>query len=136
MSKRWVAVAFILLIAALGAWAFWLEPTSLKVAEHRLEIPRWPRALDGLRIAVLVDLHVGSPFNGVAKLQKIVAVTNNAKPDLILIPGDLMIQKVFGGTQVAPEEIAEHLASLKAPLGVWATLGNHDWWFDAKRVRL
>jgi predicted MPP superfamily phosphohydrolase len=135
MSKRWIAVAFLLVIAALGAWAFWLEPASLKVQEHTLNIPRWPRSLDGLRIAVLADLHTGSPFNGVAKLQEIVAATNNAKPDLILIPGDLMIQKVFGGTQVAPEEIAARLASLKAPLGVWATLGNHDWWFDATRVR-
>ncbi|MGH8772869.1 MAG: metallophosphoesterase, partial [Burkholderiales bacterium] len=103
---------------------------------HTLNIPRWPRALDGLRIAVLADLHVGSPFNGVAKLQKIVAATNNAKPDLILIPGDLMIQNVFGGTQVPPEEIAAILGSLKARVGVFATLGNHDWWFDAKRVRL
>ncbi|MGH8718623.1 MAG: hypothetical protein ACREV0_06725, partial [Burkholderiales bacterium] len=72
MSKRWIAVAFLLVIAALGAWAFGLEPASLKVQEHTLNIPRWPRALDGLRIAVLADLHVGSPFNGVAKLQKIV----------------------------------------------------------------
>lgn len=130
-----VALALLLFFVGLGAWAFWLEPASLEVKEHTLEIPRWPRALDGLRIAVLADLHVGSPFNGVAKLKKIVASTNEAKPDLIVIPGDLMIQGVFGGTQVPPEEIASHLALLKAPLGTFATLGNHDWQFDEKRVR-
>ncbi len=134
MTKQRIALALLLHFVGLGAWAFWLEPASLEVKEHTLEIPRWPRALDGLRIAVLADLHVGSPFNGVAKLEKIVAATNEAKPDLIVIPGDVMIQEVFGGEQVPPEEIASHLALLKAPLGVFATLGNHDWWFDAKRV--
>lgn len=122
-------------LATLAAWTFWFEPASLKVREHSLEISRWPRSLDGLRVAVLADLHVGSPFNGVNKLQKIVAATNAAKPDLIVIPGDFVIQKVLGGTQVSPEEIVPHLARLAAPLGVYAVLGNHDWWYDAARVR-
>ena len=38
-----------------------------------LALPRWPRELDGLRVAVLADLHVGSPWNGVDNLARIVA---------------------------------------------------------------
>jgi uncharacterized protein len=83
---------------------------------------------------VLADLHVGSPFNGLGKLQKIVDATNGLTPDLILIPGDLVIHGVPGGTFVAPEDTAAVLTRLSAPLGVWATLGNHDWWFDAQRT--
>ena len=39
-----------------------------------------------------------------------------------------------GGTFVEPEPIAEELKRLRAPLGVYAVLGNHDWWFDGERV--
>jgi predicted MPP superfamily phosphohydrolase len=78
---------------------------------------------------------VGSPFNGPEKLRRIVALTNQARPDLILLAGDFVIQGVVGGRFVAPEEVAAILAELRAPTGVYAVLGNHDWWFDAERVR-
>jgi predicted MPP superfamily phosphohydrolase len=58
-----------------------------------------------------------------------------AKPDLILLAGDYVVQAVLGGHFVAPEETAKILVRLAAPMGVYAVLGNHDWWFDAKRVR-
>src|SRR4029077_15537266 len=113
-------------------WAFWLEPASLTVAEHRLDIP-WPGGRP-LRIAVLPHLHVGSPFNGLGKLRAIVARTNAAEPDLICILGDLVIHGVIGGRFVPPEAIAKELAGLRAPAGVIAVLGNHDGWLGHDRV--
>ena len=88
----------------------------------------------GLAVAVVADLHVGSPYNGIAKLHEIVELTNNLNPDLIVVPGDLVIHGVRGGRFVTPEDTATVLARLKAPLGVWACLGNHDWWLGAPRV--
>ena len=49
--------------------------------------------------------------------------------------GDFVIQDVVGGEFVEPETIAAHLKDLRAPLGVYAVLGNHDWWLDGERVR-
>lgn len=114
-------------------WAFWLEPASLTVAEHFLSV-NWT-GQRSLRLAVLTDLHVGSPFNGTAKLRKVVDRTNAARPALICILGDLVIQGVLGGRFVPPEEIAAELGRLRAPDGVVAVLGNHDGWFDHRRVR-
>ena len=85
-------------------------------------------------MAVLADLHVGSPFNGISKLHRIVELTNRLTPDLIVIPGDLVIHRVLGGSFVTPDDTAAVLARLSAPQGVWASLGNHDWWFDARRT--
>src|SRR4030095_2429726 len=51
-GRRW-AVPVALLVAALGAWGFWLEPRSLRVREYALELPGWPRGLARLRVAVL-----------------------------------------------------------------------------------
>ena len=67
--------AAVIVAVALALWAFWLEPASLRVATYRLSLPRWPAACSGLSIAVISDLHVGSPFNGVEKLERIVAET-------------------------------------------------------------
>ena len=122
-------------VGALALRALWLEPASLRVATYRLNIPRWPPACDGLRVAVLADLHVGSPWNGRDRLAEIAADTNAARPDLVLLAGDYVIQGVRGGRFVPPHAIAETLRTIAAPLGVWAVLGNHDWWLDGPRVR-
>ncbi len=84
---------------------------------------------------MLADLHVGSPFNGPDKLERAIALTEKAEPDLVLLAGDYVIHGVRGGTFTSPEQIANRLRGLSAPLGVWAVLGNHDWWLDGPRVR-
>ena len=78
---------------------------------------------------------MGSPWNGLDNLDRVIARTNAAGPDLILLTGDYVITTVLGGTFVPPEAIANALRALRAPLGVYAVLGNHDCWLDAPRVR-
>lgn len=113
-------------VVTFGVWAFWLEPASLHNANYEISPPAWPAACDGIRVAVLADLHVGSPFNGIDKLERIVDLTLAAKPDLILLLGDYVIDGVVGGKFVQPEIVVRGLGRLAAPLGVFAVLGNHD----------
>ena len=117
------------------AWGFWLEPQRLVVSRTELALPAWPAKLSGLRVALLSDLHVGSPFWDLDALSRLVERTNAEKPDLVLLAGDYQINDVPGGEFVTAEPIAERLAGLKAPLGVFAVLGNHDWWNDGERTR-
>ncbi|MGB2714791.1 MAG: metallophosphoesterase [Vicinamibacterales bacterium] len=127
-----LAAAIACAAVALAGWAFWFEPASLVVSEQRIAHP----PLSGsLRIAILTDLHVGSPFNGIGKLRDVVNRTNAARADIICILGDLVIQGVIGGRFVPPEEIAAELKQLRATAGVLAVLGNHDGWFDHDRVQ-
>jgi predicted MPP superfamily phosphohydrolase len=132
--KHWKRLSLVLsALAVAGAgWAFWLEPASLSV---RISCVPFVTPLRGpLTVALLTDLHVGSPYNGVARLEEIVRRTNAASPDLVMILGDLVIQHVVGGSFVPPEEIASRLAGLKPRFGTFAVLGNHDAWLDAARV--
>lgn len=122
------------LAVMLAGEAFWREPASLRTTRYDLAVNQWPAACDDLRLAVLADLHVGSPHNDLERLRQVVRATNTAKPQLILLAGDYVIQGVIGGEFVAPEAAASVLAQLRAPLGVYAVLGNHDWWLDARRV--
>lgn len=138
LGKVFAALAAVLF--ALGVWAFWLEPASITVRRVHLEVTSWHAEHRGLKVAVLADLHVGSPHMGLGKLRRVVEHTNDERPDLVLLLGDFVIGGrghsggVLGGTFVEPEPVAAELGALRAPLGVFAVLGNHDWWFDGERV--
>jgi hypothetical protein len=120
-------------LLGLTGWSFGVDPGWLQQRQLTLAAAEWAGA--PLTIAVAADLHVGAPHAGLPMLKKVVDQLNASRPDLILLPGDFVIQNVLGGEPVAPAAIAAELARLKAPLGVFATLGNHDWWHDGEQVR-
>src|SRR5215475_3002693 len=76
--------AIILLLALLAFWGFLIEPNRLIVREQTIEIDNWPRELDGLKVAVISDIHAGGSFINDKKLQAIVDRTNGLHPELIL----------------------------------------------------
>jgi predicted MPP superfamily phosphohydrolase len=127
------SLALVALLLGLLAWSIGFEPGWLQQRQLRLAAPGW--AGPPLTIAVAADFHVGAPHAGLPMLRQVVKEINAAHPDIILLPGDFVIHGVLGGQPVAPETIAGELARLKAPLGVFAVLGNHDWWLDGERVR-
>lgn len=75
-----------------------------------------------LRIGMAADTHLGALF-GAKQIDKLVAVMNREQVDMILLPGDLMDDNVDA---YRAENMRPHLEKLRAPLGVYATLGNHD----------
>lgn len=97
-------------------------------------INRYQRPLRGLRqplkVAHLSDLHVGFWIRR-ASLERWVAAAVNERPDLIVITGDMTDSA--RRDQVLPHLKA--LAGLKAPLGVWAVWGNHDYRFNNYQTR-
>jgi uncharacterized protein len=129
-----ISAALLLGIIFVAIWTFFIEPNRLVVTEETIQIENWPAGADRLKIAVLSDLHVGSPYIDVAKLQLIAAKVGQAQPDMVVLLGDF-IADGRGSITVEPEIIADNLKSLRAPLGVFAVLGNHDWWYDGERVR-
>lgn len=132
----WSGWALVLLLgigAGLLLWGFWWEPGRLVTTRAHLALPGWPAGLEA-RVALVADLHVGSPRNGVDNLARVVDRVNDLEPDLILLAGDFTIDNVVGGRFVSPETIAGELVRLDAPHGVFAVLGNHDRWLSADRV--
>ncbi|MGQ0552845.1 MAG: metallophosphoesterase [Planctomycetota bacterium] len=130
-----LAVALAVALSFLGGWAFLWEPGQLEVREVELALPGWPAGHAPLRVALLADLHTGSPWQGLDMLAEIVTTTNDLQPDLVLLAGDFVIHGVIGGEFVPPEESALLLGELRAPLGVFAVLGNHDHWLGLERMQ-
>jgi hypothetical protein len=99
--------------------------------EHVIEdveifLPKLPRELDGFTIVQLSDLHVGMTI-GREFVERVVARANALKPDLIALTGDLIDGKVADlRDDVAP------LGDLRAPHGVFAVTGNHEYYAGAQ----
>ena len=98
----------------------------------RLAFDNLPAAFKGLKIIQLSDIHTGS-LNNPAAVNKGIDMVLGEKPDLILFTGDLVNNLAAELT----EEYQAIFSRLKAPMGVYSTLGNHDygdyqWWETAE----
>ena len=118
--------AGLILVTALGLAldAFWLEPSSIRLSRYDVTVDA--PYLKGMTIAVISDLHAGSAYIDEAKIDRIVAMTNQAHPDIILLTGDYVTEDGPFSRHMAVETILTHLTRLHAPMGVYAVLGNHD----------
>jgi predicted MPP superfamily phosphohydrolase len=120
--------------AGLVAWGAWIEPRRTVVRRRALRLPHWPRELDGLRLALVSDLHAGAPHIGLRRIAHLTALVQQQHADLVCLLGDFVDPEVTFARPLAPELVARPLGALHAPLGVIAVLGNHDWRTDGPRV--
>ena len=113
---------------ALGSYAFAIEPGfMLDVTPYDISPPNWPAGLR-LRITVIADIHACEPFMSAARVRSICELANATNPDLIVVLGDFNGGHNLVTGPVMPDDWGEAISILKAPLGTYAILGNHDWW--------
>jgi predicted MPP superfamily phosphohydrolase len=118
------------LSASTTAYGFGIEPTlRLRIARYHLLPPKWPADFQ-LKIAVIADLHACDPWMSLEHIEAIVERTNTLDADLIVMLGDYVAGHRHVTRFIPASEWASVLAGLRAPLGVHAILGNHDWWDD------
>jgi uncharacterized protein len=120
--------------AATAGYAAAIEPHSLVVTPYALTPPGWP-ARRKLTITVIADLHAGGPDMRLPQVQRIVDTANALKSDVVVMLGDYIARYDFAIERIPDVAWAAELGRLQAPLGVWAILGNHDWWYDLAGVR-
>ena len=111
------------------AYGFGEPELRLGVTRYAIQPPQWPADFQ-LRIAVIADLHACDPWMSLDRIQSIVERTNALGADIIVMLGDYVAGHRHVTRFIPADEWAPVLAGLKAPLGVHAILGNHDWWED------
>lgn len=115
---------------SLSAYAVGLEPMLLThVKRYSLTPPNWPAGLR-LRVVALADIHACRPWMTPERIRSLAERANSLQPDLIVLLGDYAAGTRLVSDWVGSSEWALALSGLKAPLGVWSILGNHDWWED------
>ncbi|HJZ54334.1 MAG TPA: metallophosphoesterase [Gemmataceae bacterium] len=105
------------------------EASWLQIERPELPLPRLPLGFDGLRVAFLSDLHHG-PYTPLDYVASVVRTTLTLQPDLILLGGGYSYKDA---KYIGP--CFEVLAGLKAPLGVFGVLGNHDYWHGLAQTK-
>jgi predicted MPP superfamily phosphohydrolase len=121
----------------LFVYAYIIEPRLLVIHEETLKIPNWSVNLNGFKVVAISDIHGGSNHVTEEKLQNLVERANAQNPDIIVLLGDYVSQ-TRGQKSVLKmpiETIAENLKGFQAKYGVYAVIGNHDWWYDDKKVQ-
>ena len=119
----------------LAGYAFGIEPMwRLRVQRYAFTPPRWPKGLR-LTATLIADIHAGEPQMSAARIREIVATANGLAPDLHLLLGDYAAGHKWVTRPVHSDEWSAALGGLRAPLGVHAILGNHDWWDDHSAQR-
>lgn len=114
--------------AAAAAARIALEPWWLTRRDVTVHLEALPRELDGLRIAQLSDFHRGT-WVPAGLLRRGVEACQALNADLIALTGDFVsVHRLYAGSLI------ELLQGLRAPLGVYAVLGNHDIWVHARKT--
>jgi predicted MPP superfamily phosphohydrolase len=127
--RLWLAVVAVLLAAAGLGTAMLLEARSLRTHQFTVSDADLPTALDGLRVAFVSDIHHG-PWVSRERVIRVVDKVNALHPDLVVLGGDYTHRDA-----AAIEPAFLELRRLRAPLGVYGALGNHDHWLDAAATR-
>ena len=120
-----------LVVAAISVvvWSTLVEPNLLLVRRDHVAVADWRGP--PLKVALVADLHVGCPSVDIERVATLAARLAIEEPDLVLLLGDYQVNAIPFGEHVPVGGWAASMAAVPAPLGVWAVLGNHDWWNDA-----
>jgi hypothetical protein len=120
--KQWIAVGLIGFVALL-LLAGHINALSPKTRTLDLSIPRKNAKVETLNIVVASDIHLGT-LVGRKRFDKIVDQINSLKPDIILLPGDIVDEDLG---PVIRQNLGEHLRGLTSTFGVFAITGNHEY---------
>ncbi|MEX2608503.1 MAG: metallophosphoesterase [Gemmatimonadota bacterium] len=120
MNPRSALGAAAATLAVVGVYATLVEPRWLRVERRTLHVRSLPPALEGLRIGLLTDLHAG-PTTPQGVIRRAVDALLEEAPDLVAVTGDL----VDRDAELLPR-MADLLAELRPPLGLYTVPGNHD----------
>jgi len=105
-----------------------IEPNWLAIEHVNVPISDLPVGLDGLKIGLIADLHRGR-FVTEGDISRATKALQNLSPDIIMLGGDFV-----KGKAEYIDSCAKILSELKAPLGVYAVLGNHEYWTDPTAI--
>jgi hypothetical protein len=110
------------IFSIIGIWPRFIEPKLISTTKINLSLPNLPKSLEGLTVLQLSDLHWHGQFSSHFS-RKLVRKINRMQPDLIVFTGDFLIRSQLEN----PDGLVRLLSSLKAKIGCFAILGNHDY---------
>ena len=122
MKKFIIILVIIILILGLGLlYSRFIATSGLKVKEYKVVNNKITDSYHGLKIIHLSDIHYNSTINE-KELNNIVDKVNEIKPDIVVLTGDLIDERLSYDKDI----IINCLSKIEAKLGKFAVSGNHD----------
>ncbi|HEV8592395.1 MAG TPA: metallophosphoesterase [Pyrinomonadaceae bacterium] len=129
----WRIAGGVILLGLLAlAYSYFIEPQRLVANVSELPIKNFDKTFDGLKIVAIGDIHGGSNGADADKIRRVVELSNEQNPDIVVLLGDYVSHSnVSGLSSSSPvampmSAVADNLSGLTAKYGVFAVLGNHD----------
>ncbi len=132
---KWTAVKYIyftltILILALITISGYIKFKTPQLTELNIKFTKKTEKIQDIYLVMAGDLHIGN-IAGHKRLGKWIEIINKLKPDLVLITGDLFDQNF---DTAKSETIIKELSELYAPYGVYAILGNHEYYTNTEKA--
>lgn len=128
-------------------YSYYIEPRQFVIVREELAVPNWSPALNGFRVVAISDIHTGSNYAPPERVRYVVEQANAQEPDLIVLLGDYVSESKWNREARKPPDgtdrtelkipvgtIAESLKGLRARYGVYAVIGNHDWYHNQEKI--
>lgn len=124
-----VQISIVVVLTLITTIYGYINSHNTKVTEYNITLKK--ELKEDFKIAAFSDLHIGADMSP-KRLKKEVSTINNLQPDIIFIVGDIVDNNIKDLTQAHLNE----LKKLHAPLGVYAVIGNHDYYSaDAETIK-
>lgn len=122
-----VGICLIIVLISFGS----LNARKAQVVTLSLEMPLGNPAIDSLCAVAVSDIHVG-PFINSSRIRGLVDKINGLSPDIVFLVGDIVDESI---SAAAEEGLTEELKRIKAPLGIYAVPGNHEYYAGIEDVQ-
>ncbi|MBW7945064.1 MAG: metallophosphoesterase [Sphingomonadaceae bacterium] len=128
VRRPFIAAAALFLIGAVAL--FWMYRIALADPVIRRAEVVFPLAEGAAPVRVLLasDIHVAGPDMPPSRLERLVGLMNAERPDLVVLAGDFVSDKTVATARYSARAATAPLEGLRAPLGVFGVMGNHDYW--------
>lgn len=135
------SLLFLLLISFLflGVYSFWVEPRQLIVKQVTIALPKLNHPIKAILIGDLQPIQQHWPKE---RLDVAIDLAAQQKPDIVFYVGDYAYKQRWAAhygldswITVDPADIVKAMARINAPMGVYAVMGNHDYWWDGEAVK-
>lgn len=129
-QARWLIFVFTAGTVALLVVAGHINALTTKVSQHTITIGKPSGNREAVRIVAVSDIHLGTVI-GPRRLNKLIGLIEAQKPDIVLLAGDVVDEDL---APVIRYDLGELLRKIKAPLGVYAITGNHEYIGGAEKA--
>ena len=118
--RQFLTTAAVVTPFGIAGYGTWINRANFELRDVAFPVPHLPPALEGLRVALLTDIHYG-PYLSLPELQRTVDMANETRPHLTLVTGDFI-------TRVGDplDACLAQLRRLRAEAGIFGCLGNHE----------